>query len=182
MLRHMLRVLRHISPRKRPMQAYTSGFFRLIERRQDDSRANRIVLRRGPEAVGTRRRRDRASASGRARFEAPADTCRTARSGARLGPAGRMPGLKSIWRGSRDQHADFFIVCAHGTWLAQSVMDVPGRGRCLNLHFSDLPRWRGAAPLERALEAGDTSTAVCLMQMVSELDAGPIYARTRVTH
>ena len=79
-----------------------------------------------------------------------------------------------------DRHADFFIVCAHGTLLNQSVLDVPGRGRCLNLHFSDLPRWRGAAPLERALEAGDTSTAVCLMQMISELDAGPIYARTRV--
>ncbi len=50
----------------------------------------------------------------------------------------------------------------------------------VNLHFSDLPRWRGAAPVERAMRAGDTSTAVCLMQLEEGLDTGPVHARTRV--
>ena len=54
------------------------------------------------------------------------------------------------------------------------------RCRMVNIHFSLLPRWRGAAPVERAILAGDEHTGVCLMEVEEELDAGPVYGRGRV--
>ena len=68
------------------------------------------------------------------------------------------------------------VVVAYGQILPQAALDAPPFG-CLNLHASLLPRWRGAAPIQRAIMAGDTETGVCLMQMEAGLDTGPVLAR-----
>ncbi|WP_064749148.1 methionyl-tRNA formyltransferase [Lysobacter antibioticus] len=68
---------------------------------------------------------------------------------------------------------DLMIVVAYGLILPQSVLDIPTYG-CWNVHASLLPRWRGAAPIQRAIEAGDRETGVCLMQMEKGLDTGPV--------
>ena len=65
--------------------------------------------------------------------------------------------------------ADVMVVAAYGLILPQQVLDAPRHG-CLNIHASLLPRWRGAAPIQRAIEAGDQETGVCLMQMGPSLD------------
>ena len=74
---------------------------------------------------------------------------------------------------------DLMIVVAYGLILPQSVLDIPRYG-CWNLHASLLPRWRGAAPIQRAIEAGDTETGVCLMQMEKGLDTGPVLLRRQL--
>ena len=71
----------------------------------------------------------------------------------------------------RDAGADAMIVAAYGLILPQWVLDLPPRG-CLNIHASLLPRWRGAAPIHRAIEAGDTQTGITIMQMDAGLDTG----------
>ena len=68
---------------------------------------------------------------------------------------------------------DLLIVVAYGLILPASVLEIPRQG-CWNVHASLLPRWRGAAPIQRAIEAGDTRTGVCLMQMEKGLDTGPV--------
>ena len=68
---------------------------------------------------------------------------------------------------------DLMVVVAYGLLLPQSVLDIPVHG-CWNVHASLLPRWRGAAPIQRAIEAGDSRTGVCLMQMEKGLDTGPV--------
>lgn len=70
---------------------------------------------------------------------------------------------------------DVLIVAAYGLILPPAVLDIPTYG-CINVHASLLPRWRGAAPIERALIAGDTKTGVCIMHMEAGLDTGPVYA------
>lgn len=72
--------------------------------------------------------------------------------------------------------SDLMIVIAYGLILPQAVLDSPRLG-CINLHASVLPRWRGAAPIQRAILAGDAETGVCLMQMEAGLDTGPVLAR-----
>lgn len=67
--------------------------------------------------------------------------------------------------------ADVMIVAAYGLILPQLVLDMPRHG-CLNIHASLLPRWRGAAPIQRAIQAGDAETGVTIMQVVLALDAG----------
>ena len=69
--------------------------------------------------------------------------------------------------------ADAMIVAAYGLILPQAVLDLPRLG-CINIHASLLPRWRGAAPIQRALLAGDGETGVCIMQMDAGLDTGPV--------
>ena len=69
--------------------------------------------------------------------------------------------------------ADAFIVAAYGLILPQAVLDIPRLG-CLNIHASLLPRWRGAAPIQRAILAGDSQTGVCIMRMDAGLDTGPV--------
>lgn len=71
---------------------------------------------------------------------------------------------------------DLAIVAAYGLILPVPVLEATRLG-CLNLHASLLPRWRGAAPIQRAILAGDTETGVCLMRMEAGLDTGPVYAR-----
>ena len=68
--------------------------------------------------------------------------------------------------------ADVAVVVAYGLILPQAVLDAPRHG-CLNIHASLLPRWRGAAPIHRAVLAGDAQTGVCIMQMEAGLDTGP---------
>ncbi len=68
---------------------------------------------------------------------------------------------------------DVMVVAAYGLILPQVVLDIPKHG-CLNIHASLLPRWRGAAPIQRALEAGDTTTGITLMKMDAGLDTGAI--------
>ncbi|WP_397504889.1 methionyl-tRNA formyltransferase [Qipengyuania sp. R86523] len=75
-------------------------------------------------------------------------------------------------------HADVAVVAAYGLILPQAVLDAPANG-CLNVHASILPRWRGAAPIHRAVMAGDTVTGVTIMQMEAGLDTGPMLAMAR---
>lgn len=70
---------------------------------------------------------------------------------------------------------DVLVVVAYGLILPQAVLDVPALG-CLNVHASVLPRWRGAAPIQRAIEAGDTRTGITIMQMDAGLDTGDMLA------
>ncbi|CDO34722.1 methionyl-tRNA formyltransferase [Novosphingobium sp. KN65.2] len=76
--------------------------------------------------------------------------------------------------------ADVAIVAAYGLLLPQAILDAPRKG-CLNIHASILPRWRGAAPIQRAILAGDPTTGVTIMQMEAGLDTGPMLATLRTT-
>jgi methionyl-tRNA formyltransferase len=80
---------------------------------------------------------------------------------------------KSTQDALREMQPDVMVVVAYGLILPQAVLDIPQYG-CWNVHASLLPRWRGAAPIQRAIEAGDTETGVCLMQMEAGLDTGPV--------
>lgn len=71
---------------------------------------------------------------------------------------------------------DVMVVAAYGLLLPSALLGIPAKG-CVNLHASLLPRWRGAAPIQRAIEAGDTQTGVCLMEMTPGLDEGPVISR-----
>jgi methionyl-tRNA formyltransferase len=75
--------------------------------------------------------------------------------------------------------ADVAVVAAYGLILPQEVLDAPKYG-CLNIHASLLPRWRGAAPIQRAILAGDTESGICIMQMEAGLDTGPVLMRGTV--
>ncbi|MFW2589265.1 methionyl-tRNA formyltransferase [Sagittula sp. SSi028] len=72
--------------------------------------------------------------------------------------------------------ADVAVVVAYGLILPQAILDAPTHG-CLNIHASLLPRWRGAAPIHRAIMAGDDMTGICIMQMEAGLDTGPVLLR-----
>jgi methionyl-tRNA formyltransferase len=74
---------------------------------------------------------------------------------------------------------DAAIVAAYGLILPKSILEAPKHG-CLNIHGSLLPRWRGAAPVQRAILAGDTTTGVMVMQMEAGLDTGPVRATTEI--
>ena len=74
---------------------------------------------------------------------------------------------------------DVMVVVAYGLLLPQAILDIPRYG-CWNVHASLLPRWRGAAPIQRAIEAGDTQTGACLMQMEKGLDTGPVLLAQRM--
>ncbi|MGI9509237.1 MAG: methionyl-tRNA formyltransferase [Geminicoccaceae bacterium] len=74
---------------------------------------------------------------------------------------------------------DLAVVAAYGLLLPQAILDIPRLG-CINLHGSALPRWRGAAPIQRAIMAGDAETGVTIIQMEAGLDTGPMLAMERV--
>ncbi|MDR2364989.1 MAG: methionyl-tRNA formyltransferase [Zoogloeaceae bacterium] len=78
----------------------------------------------------------------------------------------------------RAQRADALIVAAYGLILPQSVLDMPRLG-AVNIHASLLPRWRGAAPIQRAIQAGDAESGIVLMQMAPGVDTGPLLAEAR---
>lgn len=77
----------------------------------------------------------------------------------------------------REWQPDLLIVIAYGLLLPTAVLEMPRLG-CVNVHASLLPRWRGAAPIQRAIEAGDERSGLCLMQMDKGLDTGPVLAQT----
>lgn len=88
-------------------------------------------------------------------------------------PTKMKDGTFAAWL--REQRAELAVVVAYGRILPPEVLAAPARG-CLNVHASLLPRWRGAAPINHALLAGDTRSGVCLMQMDAGLDTGPVLA------
>jgi methionyl-tRNA formyltransferase len=83
----------------------------------------------------------------------------------------REPGAAAILAGFQ---LDALVVAAYGLILPPAILDVPAFG-CINVHASLLPRWRGAAPIERAIMAGDATTGVSIMRMERGLDTGPVY-------
>lgn len=94
----------------------------------------------------------------------------------RLGfPISKLPNLKGAdaLEALRAVRADAMVVAAYGLLLPRAVLDIPPRG-CLNIHASLLPRWRGAAPIHRALLAGDAATGISIMRMDEGLDTGPV--------
>ncbi len=74
--------------------------------------------------------------------------------------------------------ADLMVVVAYGSLLPKVVLGIPRLG-CINVHASLLPRWRGAAPIQRAILAGDEQTGVSIMRMDEGLDTGPVYGMAR---
>jgi methionyl-tRNA formyltransferase len=78
----------------------------------------------------------------------------------------------------RAEGAEAMIVAAYGLLLPRAVLDLPRRG-CINIHASLLPRWRGAAPIQRAILAGDAESGISIMQMDAGLDTGPVLAMAR---
>jgi methionyl-tRNA formyltransferase len=88
----------------------------------------------------------------------------------------RSPDAVETFAGHR---ADVAVVVAYGMLLPQAILDVPRHG-CLNLHGSLLPRWRGAAPIQRAVMAGDAESGVGIMRMEAGLDTGPVALEGRV--
>ena len=92
-------------------------------------------------------------------------------------PVFQPTSLKNLAEQQRLQalNADVMVVVAYGLILPQSILDIPRLG-CLNVHASLLPRWRGAAPIQRAIEAGDLETGVTIMQMDAGLDTGDMLA------
>jgi methionyl-tRNA formyltransferase len=85
------------------------------------------------------------------------------------------PDGEAFFAAFTDLRVDLAIVAAYGRIVPRRLLDAPPRG-FVNVHASLLPRWRGAAPIQRAIEAGDRQTGVCLMHMVPALDAGDVYA------
>jgi methionyl-tRNA formyltransferase len=79
----------------------------------------------------------------------------------------------------RDATPDAMIVVAYGQLVPPAILSIPARG-CINVHASLLPRWRGAAPIARAIEAGDTVTGVTIMRMDAGLDTGPMLATAEI--
>lgn len=75
---------------------------------------------------------------------------------------------------------DLVVVAAYGLIFPQAVLDIPRLG-CLNVHASLLPRWRGAAPIQAAILAGDADTGISLMQMEAGLDSGPVFVQSKLT-
>lgn len=87
---------------------------------------------------------------------------------------------REVYRWLAELQPDLLIVVAYGLILPREILQLPRLG-CWNIHASLLPRWRGAAPIQRAIEAGDTQSGVCIMQMDEGLDTGPILSRQVIT-
>lgn len=96
-------------------------------------------------------------------------------------PLAQPPSLKSAdaQEPLRAAAPEAMVVAAYGLILPPAVLAIPARG-CLNVHASLLPRWRGAAPVQRALLAGDTATGISIMQMDAGLDTGPVLSRHEI--
>jgi len=116
---------------------------------------------------------DRPAGRGRALRQSPAKKLAVAHQIEVRQPL-RLTAEDQAWLASYD--LDLLVVVAYGMILPPALLKVPRLG-CWNIHASLLPRWRGAAPIQRAIEAGDRETGVCLMQMDAGLDTGPVLAR-----
>ena len=135
------------------------------------------ALASGHEVVAVYTQPDRPAGRGRALTASPVKQ-RALAAGV---PVEQPENFKSIESRQRlaAYRPDLMIVVAYGLILSQKVLDIPVHG-CWNVHASLLPRWRGAAPIQRAIAAGDAETGVCLMRMEKGLDTGPVYLRRAV--
>lgn len=79
----------------------------------------------------------------------------------------------------KELRVEILIVAAYGLLLPQEILDIPATA-CVNVHASLLPRWRGAAPIQASILAGDRQTGICLMQMEAGLDTGPVYCKAAI--
>ncbi|HEY2628386.1 MAG TPA: methionyl-tRNA formyltransferase [Usitatibacter sp.] len=97
-------------------------------------------------------------------------------------PTEKPPSLKdsATHAGLVHARADVMVVAAYGLLLPAAVLRIPAHG-CINIHASLLPRWRGAAPIQRAILAGDAETGICIMQMAEGLDTGPVLLESRIS-
>jgi methionyl-tRNA formyltransferase len=135
------------------------------------------IVGRGHEVVAVYTRP--AKRAGRGMTIRPSPVARAARSrGLRVRTPStlRTPRAAAIFRG---HHADAAVVIAYGLILPRAILNAVPRG-CFNLHASLLPRWRGAAPINRAVMAGDAATSVTVMKMDEGLDTGPVVMAQRV--
>lgn len=133
-----------------------------------------LLAQRRPEVVAVYTQPDRPAGRGRKPQSSAVKRLAESRSIPTIQPVTlRAPSAVAQLQALRP---DLLIVAAYGLLLPQAVLDVPRHG-CLNVHASLLPRWRGAAPIQRALLSGDRETGVTIMRMVAELDAGPILSR-----
>jgi methionyl-tRNA formyltransferase len=132
------------------------------------------LLRAGHTVCAVYTQPDRPAGRGRKLAASPVKQCAQAH-GIEVRQPQKISGEEEILRGDAP---DAMIVIAYGLLLPPSILAIPRHG-CLNVHASLLPRWRGAAPIPRAIEAGDAETGVCIMQMEAGLDTGPVLAEAR---
>jgi methionyl-tRNA formyltransferase len=131
----------------------------------------------GHEILAVLTQPDRASGRGLAATTSPVKEAAIERGFLILQPESlkaTKPGAAETIRTLIDLKPDLMVVAAYGLLLPQEVLDIPVHG-CLNIHASLLPRWRGAAPIQRAIAAGDRQTGISLMQMHAGLDTGPVW-------
>jgi methionyl-tRNA formyltransferase len=137
----------------------------------------RACVMDGIEIVAVYTQPDRPA--GRGRQLAPSPVKQAAReSGYRIEQPESLKGADAQ-QTLRDLDLDLFVVVAYGLILPRKVLAMPRHG-CWNVHASLLPRWRGAAPIQRAILAGDHETGVCVMQMEAGLDTGPVLLERRI--
>jgi methionyl-tRNA formyltransferase len=132
------------------------------------------LLAAGHELAAVLTQPDRPAGRGLAARQSPVKQAAVSRGIPVLQPASlKEAGIQSRLR---ELGPDVLVVAAYGLILPRAVLDLPRLG-ALNIHASLLPRWRGAAPIQRALLAGDALTGVCIMQMETGLDTGPVLLR-----
>jgi methionyl-tRNA formyltransferase len=139
--------------------------------------ALRALLERGHDVVSVLTQPDRPSGRGLRESYSPVKQLALKR-----GIAVRQPvSLRdsTVQTDLSDLGADVWVVAAYGLLLPRAILELPRLG-CLNIHASLLPRWRGAAPIQRAILAGDTETGISIMRMDEGLDTGPVYLRRAV--
>lgn len=134
----------------------------------------RACVDAGAEVVAVYTQPDRPAGRGRKLTASPVKQAAAAAGIPVEQPASLKPA--DVQQCLRDYAPDLVVVIAYGLLLPRAVLAIPRLG-CWNVHASLLPRWRGAAPIQRAVLAGDTETGVCLMQMEAGLDTGPVLLR-----
>jgi len=133
------------------------------------------LLDAGHEVIGVYTQPDRPAGRGRRLQMSPVKTLALDRGLAVYQPERLKDDPEAIEQ-LRKLGADLMVVVAYGLRLPSAVLEAPRLG-CVNVHASLLPRWRGAAPIQRAILAGDTETGVCIMRMEAGLDTGPVFHR-----
>lgn len=129
----------------------------------------------GHDIVGVYTQPDRPAGRGQ-KLRASPVALRATQLGLALYKPDKLRGNEAAIAELRSLAPDCMVVVAYGLILPQSVLDIPTRG-CINIHASLLPRWRGAAPIQRAILAGDIETGVTIMRMDAGLDTGPMLLR-----
>lgn len=130
------------------------------------------LIKKNYNIVGVFTQPDRAKGRGKKLEYSPVKTCALAHNIPVFQPISFKKNPEAI-KAFKDLNADLMLVIAYGLLLPKAVLDIPKHG-CINIHMSLLPKWRGAAPIQRAIEAGDKETGVTIMQMDEGLDTGNI--------